>query len=139
VKVTRTLYRGHVANLAREGVFTMVYLGLYDRISRKMKEHIRDDDGDQQLSMGHIMMISSFTGACAWICNYPFDTLKTVIQGRTTTQKGISMGDAFRTIWKSGGVRAFYRGVTASTGRAMLVTSVRMLAYESTIQWLSHD
>ena len=131
VKVTRTLYRGHVANLAREGVFTMVYLGLYDRISSKMK-----DQQQQQLSMGQVMMISSFTGACAWICNYPVDTLKTVIQGRSMDNR-VSMGDAFRSIWESGGVKAFYRGVTASTGRAMLVTSIRMLAYESTIQWLN--
>ena len=74
-KVVRTLYRGHVPNLAREGVFTMVNFGLYDRISASM---IHNGYGNKQgkLHMGQVMIVSSFTGACAWICNYPFDTIK---------------------------------------------------------------
>ena len=133
-KVIQVLYRGHVANLFREGVFTMVYLGLYDRISSIVKEN--GGVQGKPLHMGQVMAISSFTGACAWICNYPFDTLKTVMQGKGAHER-IPMKDAFLSIWNSGGIAAFYRGIGTSTGRAMLVTSTRMLAYEKTRQLLS--
>ena len=132
-KIIPVMYRGHVANLCREGVFTMVYLGLYDRISSIVKEN--GEQGGQPLHMGQVVLISSFTGACAWICNYPFDTLKTVMQGKGA-HESIPMKTAFLSIWNSGGAKAFFRGVKTSTGRAMLVTSTRMLVYEKTIQLL---
>lgn len=140
MKVTRTLYQGHVANLAREGVFTMVYLGLYDRISYNFKEyHLRQVD--QEFTLFHVMCISSFTGACAWVCNYPFDTLKTVMQGGGLKKTGqhIGMYGAFRSIWASGGFKAFFRGVGSSTGRAMIVTSCRMMAYQWTLKYLNNN
>lgn len=46
-KVMQTIYRGHTPNLAREGVFTMVYLGLYDLISSEVKKR-RNQEQDQQ-------------------------------------------------------------------------------------------
>ena len=69
----------------------MVCLGLYDRISNAVKaRRSRDtDEDDQPLSMGTVVLISSFTNACAWIRNYPFDTVKTVMQaGLSSTQHG---------------------------------------------------
>lgn len=134
----RTLYSGHMANLGREGVFTMVYLGLYDRISHSVKERRTQYDSDfhydQPLSMGTVILVSSFTGACAWICNYPFDTIKTVMQAQLHGR--VTFGCAMRTLYKSGGWKAFWRGAPQSTFRAMLVTSSRMLAYEKTVQLL---
>jgi len=140
----RTIYRGHVANLGREGVFTMVYLGMYDRICSAVKERRRASlsnnndnfEDDDPLGTKDIVLISSFTGAFAWISNYPFDTIKTIIQANTT-QKKITVRDAIRSIYNSGGYQAFWRGVGSSTFRAMLVTSTRMLAYEKTIQLLN--
>jgi solute carrier family 25 carnitine/acylcarnitine transporter 20/29 len=135
MNVTRTLYRGHVANLGREGVFTMVYLGFYDRISNMAKGGKHNED-NQPLHMGTVVMISSLTGACAWICNYPFDTVKSVMQAGSMQEK-MTTRSAIQSIYKSGGLKAFWRGVGSSTLRAMLVTSSRMLAYEKTIQILS--
>ncbi|GFH51432.1 hypothetical protein CTEN210_07908 [Chaetoceros tenuissimus] len=121
------VFRGHSANLAREGVFTMVYLGLYDRISSSVKSSKKEDD----LSTSEIICISSFTGAFAWLCNYPFDTVKTIMQG-----KGLSLGASLRYIWGEGGFKSLFRGVSASTGRAVLVTSSRMVVYEKTMTLL---
>ncbi len=140
IHATRTLYGGHVANLGREGVFTMVYLGLYDRIANKIKDRRKYDDythgPNSNLSMGTVVMISSFTGACAWICNYPFDTVKSIIQAGSGHDK-MTTRSAIISIYESGGLKAFWRGAGSSTLRAVLVTSSRMLAYEKTIQLLS--
>jgi len=141
---SRTLYSGHVANLGREGVFTMVYLGMYDRISNAVKVRRSHggatfDTNEQPLGMGTVILISSFTGACAWICNYPFDTVKTVMQaGLSSTQNNerSTLRYAIRSIYSSGGWKGFWRGAGPSTFRAMLVTSSRMLAYEKTIQMI---
>lgn len=138
----RILYRGHVANLCREGVFTMVYLGLYDRIMSKVcdgnaNKNTTAISGARNNNMGTVVLVSSFTGACAWICNYPFDTIKSVIQAQGAAGKTITMRSAMRSIYKSGGWKAFFRGAGSSTFRAMLVTSSRMLAYEKTIQLIS--
>lgn len=129
-----TLYSGHIANLMREGVFTMVYLGMYDRISCAVKA---SRGNDQPLGMETVVVIGSFTGACAWICNYPFDTIKTVIQAKTTKYERITIKYTIQLIYCSGGWKAFWRGAGSSTLRAMLVTSSRMLAYEKTIQILA--
>ena len=134
---TRTIYRGNMANLGREGLFTMVYLGLYDRITNAVKVKSSTTQ-NEPLSMGYVVVISSFTGSCAWVCNYPFDTVKTAMQS-SDTNKRLKLRDAIRSIYNSGGLNAFWRGIGSSTVRAMLVTSSRMLAYEKTIQLLNNN
>eukprot|EP00980_Cylindrotheca_fusiformis_P029428 scaffold23474_cov125-Cylindrotheca_fusiformis.AAC.3 len=134
--MVKTLYRGHVANLGREGVFTMVYLGLYDRICHKIKEagHV---SASGNLDMVSVILASSFTGACAWISNYPFDTIKSIQQARSAGEKQVTILSTMKYIYESNGIRGFFRGVGSSTLRAILVTSSRMLAYEKTLQLLS--
>lgn len=41
-----------------------------------------------------------------------------------------TIGGAAAAVWRVGGIAGFYRGVAASTARAMLVASSRLLAYE---------
>lgn len=107
-----SLFRGHVVNLAREGVFTMVYLGLYDQLRPR-----------DSLSVWKVAATSSLTGGMAWIASYPFDTIKTVVQ---SSSHKINYQKALKQI---GG--HYYRGCGSSTGRAVMVTSLRMIVYES--------
>eukprot|EP00977_Amphora_coffeiformis_P002233 scaffold425_cov175-Amphora_coffeaeformis.AAC.92 len=116
----RNFLRGHTANLGREGVFTMVYLGLYDRMQPK--------------DFFQVALTGSLTGAFAWIASYPFDTLKSVMQAKTT-----SIPNALKSIYERGGLAAFYRGCLPSTGRAMLVTSLRMITYEAEQNGVRHE
>lgn len=114
------LYRGHISNLGREGVFTMVYLGLY--------HHWMLHDEEQKKIMT-VAVTSSLTGALAWIASYPLDTVKTLIQSGRSTNEVVSL-------LKNHGLSHFYKGCGASTGRAMLVTSSRMIAYESILEMM---
>ena len=127
----RILYRGHVANLGREGIFTMVYLGFYDRIMDTIS-----NQNQNERRLGHVVSVSAFTGALAWISSYPFDTIKSIAQAKSSSKRGvISYSAAMKDLWQIGGISAFYRGCGASTIRAMLVTSIRMLAYEWTLHF----
>jgi solute carrier family 25 carnitine/acylcarnitine transporter 20/29 len=123
------LFRGHIANLGREGLFTMVYLGLYDQL--RYNNNDASLIGDPIANSAHPLLtvaaISSFTGGLAWVASYPLDTIKSILQASTNR---ITIREAFHQIWSTGGYKAFYRGCGASTGRAMLVTSIRMISYE---------
>ena len=117
--ITR-VFRGHTVNLGREGVFTMVYLGLYDQV--------------QPQGLFEVALTSSLTGALAWVSSYPLDTIKSVVQGGGRHARGIRQ--AATSIYKRGGLSAFYRGCLSSTGRAILVTSLRMITYEQVCQMI---
>ena len=73
----RLLYTGHVANLGREGVFTAVYLGLYDAL----REIVSGPSGPG-LSLGLVAATSATTGALAWVASYPFDVVKSLQQAQ---------------------------------------------------------
>ncbi|KAG7352923.1 mitochondrial carrier protein [Nitzschia inconspicua] len=72
----RLLYRGHTANLAREGILTMVYLGVYHRTLSSMAN---GDDVIVQKDSLTVATTSSVTGSFAWIASYPCDTIKTML------------------------------------------------------------
>jgi hypothetical protein len=117
------LYRGHVANLVREGLFTMVYLGLYDQARPQ--------------GFGEVAVTSAGTGALAWVASYPADTVKTVCQAQH-----VSIREAMRQVWArqdGRGIRNFYQGCGASTGRAILVTTSRMIVYEWILGRFQHE
>lgn len=124
------LFRGHTANLCREGSFTLLYLGLYDLSKTSHHRH-----PDESLGLLRVAAVSSLTGGLAWVACYPFDTIKTVMQGSrldsSSSSATITFRDTARGLWREGGYNAFFKGCGASTGRAMLVTSTRMIAYES--------
>lgn len=132
----RKLYRGFTLNLAREGVFTMIYLGIYHWV---MKKNTNDTDGDGMEGFRHVLFVagtSALTGAMAWVASYPFDVAKTMVQsGRTQEQ--------VRALWEKpssrGVLRAFFRGCLPSTGRAMLVTSSRMIAYDQALRYFAKN
>ncbi len=126
------LYTGHAMNLCREGVFTAVYLGLYDQL-----RHIVQGEGSTSLSL--VALTSASTGALAWFACYPFDTVKSLQQGQPPTASPAkrSVGAAFAALQVQG-LSAFYRGATSSTLRAMLVTCSRLVAYEWLASYFRH-
>ena len=130
----RALFRGHVANCLREGVFTAVYLGLYAQIRAAI---VTPDAGAPPLHL--VALASASTGALAWAISYPFDVVKSVQQAQPPFAASLrsSIVGATQALWQKGGVNAFYRGLSASTARAILVTCSRLLTYELVKRCLS--
>ena len=150
------LMNGHVMNCLREGVFTCIYLGLYDRLRANIVDSSPASSSSLSLSppppLHLVGLASATTGALAWVAAYPFDSVKSVQQAQapTTTggklssssssssseapagqQRRATVRGALRFLLQSGGARALYRGCGASTGRAGLVTASRLVAYEA--------
>ncbi|KAL1521592.1 hypothetical protein AB1Y20_021251 [Prymnesium parvum] len=122
-----SLFTGHTANMLREGVFTAVYLGLYDTLRSLMT----DSSGHAPLML--VAAASASTGALAWVTAYPFDAVKSLQQAQPLSSSSaarLSFLGATRQLYARGGYAAFYRGVSASTARAILVTCSRLVTYE---------
>ena len=128
----RKLYRGFALNLGREGVFTMVYLGIYHwaMANNRMDDHNENGNFKRLL---FVAGTSALTGGMAWVASYPFDVAKTMVQsGRSFSEvRAMFHGGG-------GGPKMFYRGCLPSTGRAMLVTSSRMIAYDQVIRYFEN-
>uniref|UniRef100_A0A7S0ISV8 Mitochondrial carrier protein n=1 Tax=Calcidiscus leptoporus TaxID=127549 RepID=A0A7S0ISV8_9EUKA len=126
------LYVGHSMNMLRESVFTGVYLGAYAHVRAAT---LPSDGGSPSLMV--VAAASASTGALAWIASYPFDAVKSVQQGKPVGKLATTtIASAFHEIHQRGGWGSFYRGVTASTCRAVLVTCSRLVAYEFVMQQL---
>ena len=93
------LFRGHVANLGREGVFTCVYLGIYDA-AMKATDDTKPPSSD---GMAKIAAISSITGGCAWVVSFPFDTVKSVMQAQAPSKPCVSLSETFRSLYYNNG------------------------------------
>ena len=80
---------------------------------------------------------SSTTGALAWVSSFPFDSVKSVQQAQPAGRvPRCSPTAAAAQLWRQGGAAAFYRGVSASTFRAVLVTGSRLWTFEAARGWL---
>ena len=78
--------------------------------------------------------MAATTGALAWVASYPFDVIKSLQQAQppgTPAAARQSLAGAVRKLHALGGYAAFYRGVSASTARAVLVTASRLFTYEA--------
>lgn len=134
----RLLYTGHTANLLREGVFTAVYLGFYDAL----RELMACSSPSERAPLMLVAATSAITGALAWVVSYPFDVIKSMQQSQplnTPASARHSMASAVRALYRFGGCAAFFRGVSASTVRAVLVSCSRLVTYEAVKQRLPRD
>ena len=132
------LFTGHVMNMGREGVFTAFYLGLFDVIKQcLLSGRMQQVQPGERLPIHLVAAASASTGAIAWVASYPFDVVKSVQQAQPAhaAARRSSISGAAESIWRAGGWRAFYRGVSASTLRAVLVASSRLVAYEQVKAW----
>lgn len=135
--VPSMLFTGHVMNMLREGVFTAVYLGLYSRLRATFitPPSVADVVPGTPSSVPPLHLVaaaSATTGALAWASAFPFDSVKSVQQAQPAfvSSTRSSPGGAAAALWQQGGVAAFYRGLSASTARAVLVTCSRLFTYE---------
>ena len=84
-----------------------------------------------------VSMAAGTTGALAWLACTPFDAIKTVQQSRLLAETPLTARAAYAALRSAGG--SLYSGAVAGTGRAVLVTSLRLVVYESVKRTLPSD
>ena len=123
------LYKGHVVNTIREGIFLATYFytyeGLRDALSQTIPSHFILP---QQLS---VPIAGGISGAWAWFVSFPLDCVKAGVQGQSISSSPTKGAiQVFQNLWQTKGIRGLYSGVTPSIARAFLVSASRFSAYE---------
>jgi hypothetical protein len=121
----KTLFRGFTPCLPREVCGSAVWFGSYETFLRSLKPPGVTREKTP-------MWIFPFSGGCAGLMSclaFPFDTVKTQMQVNDAAASR-SMAENFRTIVKTGGVKALFRGIDVTLVRAFPGSAAVFASYE---------
>ncbi|KAI8902540.1 mitochondrial carrier domain-containing protein [Globomyces pollinis-pini] len=127
------LYKGHTGTLVREGFGGAVWFGLYEYSIATMIKRSKLKITKEDLSPLQLMFAGSIAGVGFHATFFPADVIKTRIQS------GLHGGDGFlkatRRLYKSHGMKGFYRGYGITIVRGAGASAVIFLTYE----WLCRN
>ncbi|MCJ1322176.1 carnitine transporter [Xylographa vitiligo] len=123
----RSVFRGSVMTLARDGPGSAAYFATYEYVKRKMtpKDALGNPSGD--LSLTAVMTAGGAAGVAMWIPVFPIDTVKSRLQsaeGRPT------IGGTIGGLYRSGGLKAFFPGIGPAMARAVPANAATFLGVE---------
>jgi hypothetical protein len=122
----KSLMRGLTPCLGREVYGNAIWFGAYETILRSLTPPGVTREKTP-------MWIFPFSGGCAgmafWFLAFPFDTVKTQMQVNDAAASR-SMVENFRTIVKTGGVKALFRGIDVTLVRAFPGSAAVFASYE---------
>jgi len=142
----RVLYRGHTGTLLREIPGTACWFGAYETFIRAMTPvgKRRED-----LHQGWVIAAGALGGMAYWAVLYPADTVKSAMQTagseagsgsaaqQQQQQQQPSFSGTLRAIYRAGGLRALYAGITPTVIRAAPSNAVIFWAYEESAKVLN--
>ncbi|KAK7294190.1 hypothetical protein RJT34_17075 [Clitoria ternatea] len=133
----RGLYRGLCVTVIRDAPAHGVYFWTYEYMREQFHPGCRKS-GKESL---HTMLVAGgLAGVASWIFCYPFDVVKTRLQGQTPSSikyKGIY--DCFRKSVKEDGYSVLWRGLGTAVTRAFVVNGAIFSAYEITLRLLFNN
>ncbi|KAI9224949.1 mitochondrial carrier domain-containing protein [Blastocladiella britannica] len=122
---------GFSAHLLREMLGSAVYFSSYEIA----KYGLSEATGSEPNLAVHILS-GAFCGTLAWTIIFPTDVIKSTIQKDTlaTTPRFTSVWACARSLYAQGGVRVFYRGISATMVRAAPIHSLNWAVYEAVLR-----
>lgn len=131
----RSVFRGSVATLARDGPGSAAYFAAYEYIKRKMspKDPVTGRPTGE-LSLVAVMCAGAAAGVAMWIPVFPVDTVKSRLQ---TAEGNVTIGGIVRQLYGKGGVKAFFPGFGPALARAVPANAATFLGVELAQQSMS--
>lgn len=125
----RGFYKGIIPSGLRESSYAALRLALYDPIKSLLGE---SRSTSIELALWKKLIAGATSGGIGAAIANPTDVLKVRMQaeGPHQLKRYRSTWDGFRTIWKEEGIRGFYKGVSATTQRAMLLSAAMLPSYD---------
>ena len=109
----RSLYRGTVMTLARDGPGSAAYFAAYEVVKKRLSDP-PGADGKPRLSLLAVMAAGATAGVAMWIPVFPVDTVKSRLQSAPGNP---TIGGVVRDLYvRGGGVRAFFPGLAPALG-----------------------
>lgn len=133
-------YRGLPSAVAREASKNMFRIGLFTPLLLTLhppgKNKDRVTGEDIPVPAWKRFVAGSLSGALGAVSSNPFDLVKTRMQVPADMCEYSGLTNAFSTILKGEGWKAFYKGVGASVCRDMLGSSVNLTVQSVTSEWM---
>lgn len=130
----RGFFRGYSTLVMMRAVGLPFYFGGYECSKGMYNAYFQTN----KLSALGALISGGIAGIVFWSANYPFDLVKARIQTARGEQAAMSALDHAKQIWREGGFRGFYRGVTPCLVRAFPANAVFFLGYQQMREALSN-
>ena len=122
----RSVYRGSLMTLARDGPGSAAYFATYEVIKRRLTP--KDADGKPgKLSLPAVMAAGGAAGVAMWIPVFPVDTLKSRLQ---SAEGNPTIMGTIRQLYGKGGFKAFFPGMGPAMARAVPANAATFLGVE---------
>eukprot|EP00127_Corallochytrium_limacisporum_P007267 Clim_evm8s246 gene=Clim_evmTU8s246 len=125
----RGFYRGFLGTILRESPGNVVYFGSYEFCKEILDEH--------GVNYSTPLIAGGMAGTVYWTTQFPFDTIKTHMQGNLDT-KDLSTTEVSKRIYSQYGFRGFFKGLTPCLIRAFPANAVAFGAFELSKEALIH-
>ena len=110
----RSVYRGSLATLARDGPGSAAYFATYEILKRKFSPEAKPGE-TQELSLGAIVMAGGLAGTAMWLAVFPIDTVKSQLQSGGSD---LTLAKVIKGTYARGGVKAFFPGLAPALLRS---------------------
>ncbi|ANB13643.1 Crc1p [Sugiyamaella lignohabitans] len=117
----RSVFKGSVATLCRDGPGSALYFATYEYLKRKLTPE------GTTMSLGAISFAGGMAGVAMWVPVFPIDTIKSNLQSSQTPQ---SIGQVTRNIYRSGGYKAFFPGLGPALLRSFPANAATFVGVE---------
>jgi len=128
------LYQGFLPTLLRNVPAVSCYFGVYEYMRRLQAQRKGVSVGE--LAVGEVLIAGAVGGWSYWLLTFPIDSVKSAIQADAIDRERRlygGVGKAAAAMWREGGIRRFFKGLTPCLLRAAPANAVCFLLYEKTI------
>uniref|UniRef100_A0A060TGN7 ARAD1D24816p n=1 Tax=Blastobotrys adeninivorans TaxID=409370 RepID=A0A060TGN7_BLAAD len=117
----RSVFKGSVATLARDGPGSALYFATYEYTKRRLTPE------GQTMSLGAITLAGGLAGTAMWIPVFPIDTIKSNLQ---SSDKPQSLSAVTKGIYRNGGFKAFFPGLGPALLRSFPANAATFVGVE---------
>lgn len=123
----RSVYKGSVMTLARDGPGSAAYFATYEYIKRRLTTVNPVTGKTEDPSVLAIMAAGGAAGVAMWTSVFPIDTIKSRLQSSEGNQ---SISAVVRELYGKGGFKAFFPGVGPAMARAVPANAATFVGVE---------
>lgn len=146
LKANRALFRGSGVTVLREAQAYGVWFATYEYVIAALVDRLQRVRNDPSLTRNdlptpYLLGAGAVAGEALWLASYPLDVVKSRVQADGLASAGESRygGSAIRAaqdVWRTQGIRGFWRGIVPTLLRAIPASSGTFAAVELTLRVL---